>query len=111
MKLFSDDFSHETSALPVICTFLIQILKDVEQYHSVPKFKWVAPVGLRSAIRMMLREMNVNVVSTIDDHRQEVIAYCRENNFYGLLAEDAEYIAFHPTRLFSAKNLKLRYRV
>lgn len=60
---------------------------------------------------MMLRQMNVNVVCTIDDHRQEVIAYCRENNFHGLIADDAEYIAFAPPRLFSASQLKLTYHV
>lgn len=60
---------------------------------------------------MMLRQMNVNVVCTIDDHRQEVIAYCRENNFHGLIADDAEYIAFAPPRLFSASQLRLTYQV
>lgn len=63
------------------------------------------------ALRMMLRQKNINVVSTIDDHRQEVIAYCRENNFQGLIADDAEYIAFDPPRLFSASQLKLTYKV
>lgn len=55
--------------------------------------------------------MNVNVVSTIDDHRQEVIAYCRENNFHGIVADDAEYIVFDPPRLFSACQLKLTFHV
>ena len=62
------------------------------------------------ALRMMLRHKNVNVVSTIDDYRQEVIAYCRENNFHGIITDDAEYIAFDPPRLFSASKFKLKFK-
>ncbi|KAF4518510.1 hypothetical protein B566_EDAN009710 [Ephemera danica] len=49
-------------------------------------------------------------ICTMDDHKQEVIAYCRENNFHGLLVEDAEYAAFDPPRYFSSENLKLTYK-
>ena len=45
---------------------------------------------------MVLRHLNVSVVCTMDDHKQEVIGYCRENNFHGLIADDAEYAAFDP---------------
>lgn len=48
---------------------------------------------------------------TMDDHHQEVIAYCREYGFHGLLADDAEYAAFDPPRYFSSENLKLTYKV
>lgn len=48
---------------------------------------------------------------TMDDHKQEVIAYCREYGFHGLLADDAEYAAFDPPRYFSSENLKLTYKV
>lgn len=48
---------------------------------------------------------------TMDDHHQEVIAYCRECGFHGLLADDAEYAAFDPPRYFSSENLKLTYKV
>ncbi len=90
----------------------LQILNHVNRKHTPPpKAWWIPPVGLRMAIRMMLRQMNVNVVCTIDDHRQEVIAYCRENNFHGIIADDAEYIAFDPPRLFSASQMKLTYHV
>lgn len=47
----------------------------------------------------------------MDDHHQEVIAYCRENNFNGLIADDAEYAAFDPPRYFSSEQLKLTYKV
>jgi hypothetical protein len=46
----------------------------------------------------------------MDDHRQEVIAYCRENNFNALMVEDPEYAAFDPPRYFSSEHLKLTYK-
>lgn len=47
----------------------------------------------------------------MDDHHQEVLAYCRENNLHGIVGDDAEYIVFDPPRYFSAANLKLTYKV
>lgn len=47
----------------------------------------------------------------MDDHHQEVLAYCRENNLHGIVGDDAEYIVFDPPRYFSAANLKLTLKV
>ena len=41
----------------------------------------------------------------------QVIAYCRENSCHAIVADDAEYIAFDPPRYFSARHLKLTYKV
>ncbi|KAG1664870.1 Constitutive coactivator of PPAR-gamma-like protein 2 [Nymphon striatum] len=71
---------------------------------------WLSPVCLRSCLRMALRHLNVPVMCSMDDHHQEVIAYCRENNFHGLIAEDAEYTIFDPPRYFSSEQLKLTYK-
>ncbi|KAG8242101.1 constitutive coactivator of PPAR-gamma-like protein 1 isoform X1 [Homalodisca vitripennis] len=88
-----------------------QVLKHVSTKGTPPpKVWWTSPVCLRTAIRMVLRHLNVAVVCTMDDHKQEVIAYCRENNFHGLIADDAEYVAFDPPRYFSARQLKLTYK-
>lgn len=46
----------------------------------------------------------------MDDHHQEVIAYCREYGSHGLLANDAEYAAFDPPRYFSSQHIKLTYK-
>ncbi|CAG9857498.1 unnamed protein product [Phyllotreta striolata] len=75
-----------------------------------PKIWWTPPTCLRSALRMALRHLGVTVMCTMDDHHQEVIAYCREYGFHGLLADDAEYAAFDPPRYFSSENLKLTYK-
>ena len=76
-----------------------------------PKIWWTAPACLRTALRMALRHLNVQVLCSVDEHRQEVMAFCRDNNYHGVMAEDAEYIMFNPPRFFSAKNLKLTYKV
>ncbi|CAG9769905.1 unnamed protein product [Ceutorhynchus assimilis] len=75
-----------------------------------PKVWWTPPISLRSALRMCLRHLGVSVMCTMDDHHQEVIAYCREYGFHGLLADDAEYAAFDPPRYFSSESLKLTYK-
>ncbi|XP_075235420.1 constitutive coactivator of PPAR-gamma-like protein 1 homolog [Lycorma delicatula] len=88
-----------------------QVLKHINTKGTPPpKVWWTPPVCLRTAIRMVLRHLDVSVVCTMDDHRQEVIAYCRENNYHGLIADDAEYAAFDPPRYFSARQLKLTYK-
>ncbi|KAL1494718.1 hypothetical protein ABEB36_010269 [Hypothenemus hampei] len=75
-----------------------------------PKVWWAPPISLRASLRMALRHLGVHVMCTMDDHHQEVIAYCREYGFHGLLADDAEYAAFDPPRYFSSENLKLTYK-
>ncbi|XP_011631086.1 constitutive coactivator of PPAR-gamma-like protein 1 homolog [Pogonomyrmex barbatus] len=75
-----------------------------------PKIWWTSPVCLRTSLRMALRHLNVTVFCSMDDHHQEVIAYCRENNYNGLIADDAEYAAFDPPRYFSSEQLKLTYK-
>ncbi|XP_011306830.1 constitutive coactivator of PPAR-gamma-like protein 1 homolog [Fopius arisanus] len=75
-----------------------------------PKIWWTPPVCLRTGLRMALRHLKVSVMCSMDDHHQEVIAYCRENNFHGLVADDAEYAIFDPPRYFSSEQLKLTYK-
>lgn len=88
-----------------------QVLKHVATKATPPpKIWWIPPVSLRTCLRMALRHLNVTVVCTMDDHHQEVIAFCRENNFHGLMAEDAEYAVFDPPRYFSSEQLKLTYK-
>jgi len=75
-----------------------------------PKVWWTAPSCLRTALRMALRHLKVQVLQSVDQHRQEVMLFCREHNYHGVMAEDAEYIMLNPPRLFSAKQMKLTYK-
>ncbi|KAF5284298.1 hypothetical protein FQA39_LY04591 [Lamprigera yunnana] len=75
-----------------------------------PKVWWTPPTCIRTALRMALRHLNTTVMSTMDDHHQEVIAYCREYGFHGLLGDNAEYVVFDPPRYFSSEQIKLTYK-
>ncbi|XP_025831236.1 constitutive coactivator of PPAR-gamma-like protein 1 isoform X2 [Agrilus planipennis] len=87
------------------------VLKHVNMKGTPPpKIWWTPPTCLRTSLRMALRHLNAAVMCTMDDHHQEVIAYCREYGFHGLLADNAEYAAFDPPRYFSSEHLKLTYK-
>ncbi|CAL1300521.1 unnamed protein product [Larinioides sclopetarius] len=75
-----------------------------------PKVWWVAPNGLRTCLRILLRHLKVNVVLTTGDHHQEVMSYLKKYNYHGLLADDPEYIIFDPPRYFSSVQLKLTFK-
>ena len=75
-----------------------------------PKAWWVPPPMLTSCLRLALRQLGITVACSMDDHHQEVIAYCRESNLNGLLAQDADYVIFDPPRYFSANHLKLTFK-
>ncbi|XP_018902983.2 LOW QUALITY PROTEIN: constitutive coactivator of PPAR-gamma-like protein 1 homolog [Bemisia tabaci] len=88
------------------------VLKHVQSKGTPPpKVWWQPPIGLQSALRIIvMHQIKVNVICTLEDHKQEVIAYCHENNVQGLIADDGEYTAFNYNRYFSAKQLKLTYK-
>lgn len=75
-----------------------------------PKVWWTPPVFLRGSLRMALRQLNVTVACSMDDHHQEVIAYCREYGLQGIVAQDSMYAIFDPPRYFCSNNLKLTYK-
>ncbi|XP_049782108.1 constitutive coactivator of PPAR-gamma-like protein 1 [Schistocerca cancellata] len=88
-----------------------QVLKHINiKGTPPPKVWWAAPSCLRTCLRMALRHLSISVLCTMDDHHQEVIAYCRENCFYGLMADDGEYAVFDPPRYFSSEHIKLTYK-
>nr|CAD7458975.1 unnamed protein product [Timema tahoe] len=88
-----------------------QVLKHITNKGTPPpKIWWTSPVCLRTCLRMALRHLGVSVLCTMDDHHQEVIGYCREYGFHGLVADDGEYAVFDPPRYFSSEQLKLTYK-
>ncbi|CAB0010324.1 unnamed protein product, partial [Nesidiocoris tenuis] len=88
-----------------------QVLRHlVNKGTPPPKVWWTPPSCLKPTLRLVLRNLSVPVFVTMDDHKQEVIAYCRENGCHALVADDGEYIAFNPPRYFSARHLKLTYK-
>lgn len=49
----------------------------------------------------------LQVAQSIEDHHQEVIGFCRENGFHGLVAYDSDYALCNIPCYFSAHALKL----
>ncbi|GFY43068.1 constitutive coactivator of PPAR-gamma-like protein 1 homolog [Trichonephila inaurata madagascariensis] len=90
---------------------IIQVLRHTScKGTPPPKVWWVAPQGLRTCLRILLRHLKVNVVLTTNDHHQEVMSYLKKYNYHGLLADDPEYIIFDPPRYFSSVQLKLTFK-
>jgi len=75
-----------------------------------PKVWWIPPVCLRTAVKLYFHHLKIPVVCSVKDHHLEFIRYCRQHKFHGLMADDAEYLAFDPPRFFSAHSLKLTMR-
>lgn len=65
----------------------------------------------QSKITLTKTKIVFEQLSSMDDHHQEVIAYCRENNFNGIIANDSVYAIFDPPSYFSSEHLKLTYKV
>ena len=90
---------------------IFQVLKHLNNKATPPpKVWWVPPACLRATLRMALRQLGIPMACSTDDHYQEVIAHCRENNYFGILAHDAEYVIFDPPHYFSSQNMKLTYK-
>ncbi|XP_045164687.2 constitutive coactivator of PPAR-gamma-like protein 1 homolog isoform X2 [Mercenaria mercenaria] len=75
-----------------------------------PKVWWNPPIFLSGALRLALRQLGIGVAMSMDDHEQEVIAFCREHGLQGILGQNAVYAIFDPPRYFSNQNLKLTYK-
>ena len=75
-----------------------------------PKVLWNAPVFLQGALRMALANLKVSVECSVEDHHQEIIAFCRKHALQGIVAQNPLYVIFDPPRYFSANNLKLTYK-
>jgi hypothetical protein len=41
-------------------------------------------------LRFALKSLNCSVVASIEDHRQEVMAFCWENGYHGVMADDSK---------------------
>jgi len=74
-----------------------------------PKVWWIAPTFLTTSIRLAFISLGVPMVTSIADHRMELVTYCRENRVTGVIGNSAEYLIFGQIRYFSAEKFKLKY--
>ncbi|XP_078677660.1 constitutive coactivator of PPAR-gamma-like protein 1 homolog isoform X16 [Branchiostoma floridae x Branchiostoma belcheri] len=72
-----------------------------------PKVWFTPPVSLASCIRLALRHYGVRCYQSLTDHHHEVMAFCRQHEFHGVVARDSDYAVFDPPRYFSSEKLKL----
>lgn len=88
-----------------------QVLRHLSRRMTPPpKAFWVPPCGIHSMLRLALRSMNLPVLSSLEDHYHEVMAFCWDNGYHGVLSDDGEYAMFNPPRFFSAHNIKLSFQ-
>jgi len=74
-----------------------------------PKLWWIPPAFLTAAIRLAFIGLGIPVITSVTDHRLELMTYCRENKVTGVIGNSADYLIFGHIRYFSAEKLKLKY--
>ncbi|XP_005993068.1 constitutive coactivator of PPAR-gamma-like protein 1 isoform X1 [Latimeria chalumnae] len=85
-----------------------QIVSHIQNKGTPPPKVWfLPPVCMAHCIRLALIRFHIKVAQSIEDHHQEVIAFCRENGFHGLVAYDSDYALCNIPCYFSAHALKL----
>lgn len=87
------------------------VLKHIRMISTPPpKIWWLAPSGTRTCIRNALRNLNIVVVQTVNDHTMEVIEYYRDHKLDGILGVHPDYIIANTQRYFSSHDLRLSYK-
>uniref|UniRef100_A0A915KGJ0 Uncharacterized protein n=1 Tax=Romanomermis culicivorax TaxID=13658 RepID=A0A915KGJ0_ROMCU len=88
-----------------------QIFRHIRRRKTPPpKILWMPPAGLRSALKLALRQLTIPVFQTVEDHKAEIMCFLRQHDYDGLLVEGVEYLFFDPPRYFSAESLKLTFK-
>uniref|UniRef100_A0A1L8D867 Uncharacterized protein n=1 Tax=Nyssomyia neivai TaxID=330878 RepID=A0A1L8D867_9DIPT len=89
----------------------ISVLKHIRMIGTPPpKIWWLPPSGLRTCLRNAMRNINIQVVQTIQDHTMEVIEYFHEHRLDGILGVHPDYIVANCSRYFSSHDLRLSYK-
>merc|ERR1719270_2354364 len=75
-----------------------------------PKAFWLPPCSLRTMLRLALRSLSVPVYNSLEDHHHEIMSFCWENGYHGVLSDEGEFALYNPPKYFSAHELKLSYQ-
>ncbi|XP_060766499.1 constitutive coactivator of PPAR-gamma-like protein 1 homolog [Neoarius graeffei] len=85
-----------------------QIVSHVQNKGTPPPKVWfLPPVCMAHCIRLALLRFRIEVVQSVEDHHQEVVALYRAGGFHGLVAYDSDYALCNIQYYFSAHALKL----
>ena len=85
-------------------------LKEIYRPRRMPGRLWVAPAGLRTALRLALRQLGIETSCSTEEHRLEVMALARDRRVDGVMARHGSYVVFNPPRYFSASLFKLTFK-
>ncbi|GAB0087490.1 constitutive coactivator of PPAR-gamma-like protein 1 homolog [Sergentomyia squamirostris] len=89
----------------------MSVMKHIRMIGTPPpKIWWLPPSGLRTCLRNAMRNINVVVIQTIQDHTMEVIEYFHEHRLDGILGLNPDYIIANVSRYFSSHDLRLSYK-
>ena len=98
-------------------------LADIKQYLESSNAEFRIPAGIMCKLVLILKHIRAwpcsggntviphHQIVSMDDHHQEVLGFCREHCYDGVLGAHADYIVFDPPRYFSSQHLKLTYKV
>ena len=75
-----------------------------------PKIWWVPPPCLTTVLRHAFIQLRVPVMSSYANHHQELIDFISQSNYSGVLTWDAKFMIFRLPRIFSSRDLKIRYK-
>ena len=57
------------------------------------------------------RNLTCTVYNSLEDHHHEIMSFCWENGYHGVLSDEGEFALYNPPKYFSAHDLKLSYQV
>ena len=87
-----------------------QVMKHLQKRMTPPpKAFWVPPSGLTTMLRLAIKSLHGTVHNSLEDHHLEIMSYCFENGYHGVMTDNGEFAFFNPPRLFSAHDLKLSF--
>jgi len=88
-----------------------QVMKHLtKRMTPPPKAFWLPPCSLRTMLRLALRSLSVPVYNSLEDHHHEIMSFCWENGYHGVLSDEGEFALYNPPKYFSAHDLKLSYQ-
>ena len=77
------------------CIRIKHIVKHVNfKATPPPKVLWVPPAYLVTAIRLSFVQLGIPIATSVSDHRLEIVSYCRQNDFSGVIGHHARLSDF-----------------
>ena len=86
---------------------LVEILKQGLQFVHFIEIGWNDEMQVNGWNLIF----SVPVYNSLEDHHHEIMSFCWENGYHGVLSDEGEFALYNPPKYFSAHDLKLSYQV